>query len=203
MRVVVSGATAVVGTRILFEDLHFEVAAGTCVAIVGPSGSGKTTLLASIAGAHHLASGRVVVEEGAHVEWLIQSSPLLARRSAAENAVLAAAIRFGESDRLFLDAENVMSALGLATVVMQPVFRLSGGERQRIALARAILARPDVLLADEPTASLDPAARDAVMDTIDARKAHGCAVLIATHDSNVVERCDFAIMLGMPGAGST
>jgi ABC-type lipoprotein export system ATPase subunit len=162
---------------------------------VAPSGAGKTTLLAAIAGFHSETTGEIAIDSGAHVEWLIQSSPLLNRRSGIDNAMTAAAIRFGPSRGLMDQARTMLLDLGLTDEAHRVAYKLSGGERQRVALARALLARPDLLLADEPTASLDPSARDAVIGAITKSCAAGCAAIVATHDPLVAASCDQAIVL--------
>ena len=165
------------------------------MALVAPSGAGKTTLLAAIAGFHDDSAGDITIGSNAHVEWLIQSSPLLNRRPAMDNAMTAAAIRFGLSEELKERARSMLEDLGLIHEEQRAAYKLSGGERQRVALARALLARPDLLLADEPTASLDPSARDAVIRAIAQACETGCAAIVATHDPFVAATCDEAIVL--------
>ncbi len=195
MHLAVTDVSVQFANRALFSPISFEVRPGRSMALMAPSGAGKTTLLAAIAGFHDDSTGDIVISPDAHVEWLIQSSPLLNRRSAVDNAMTAAAIRFGPSEELKQRARNLLVDLGLIREEQRAAYKLSGGERQRVALARALLARPDVLLADEPTASLDPSARDAVIRAIAESCAAGCAAVIATHDPFVAAACDEAIVL--------
>jgi ABC-type multidrug transport system ATPase subunit len=195
MRLAVTNVSVRFANRTLFSPISFEVQAGRSMALVAPSGAGKTTLLAAIAGFHDDSTGDITIGSDAHVEWLIQSSPLLNRRSAMDNAMTAAAIRFGPSEELKQQTRRLLLDLGLTHEEQRAAYKLSGGERQRVALARALLARPDVLLADEPTASLDPSARDAVIRAIADSCAAGCAAIVATHDPFVASACDQAIAL--------
>lgn len=195
MRLSVSHVSVAVVDRVLFSPITFDITSGQSVALVAPSGAGKTTLLAAIAGFHPNRTGDLVFDGVQHIEWLIQSAPLLNRRSALDNAMTAGAIRYGPSPQLVEGALSLLDQLGLSHLRRSPAYRLSGGERQRVALSRALLARPDLLLADEPTASLDPSARDAVLQAISRACDEGCATIIATHDPAVAGFCDAAIVL--------
>lgn len=183
------GLRATIGERILFDQLDFDIGPGEIFAATGPSGVGKSTLLAGLAGQFEFDSGEVEISAD-RVEWLVQSAPLLTRRTALANAAMAAEIRFGVKPGYVDRASEVLSRLGLGSVERRVVYRLSGGERQRVALARAVVAEPEVLLADEPTASLDADSRQLVLRELRELSGQGCAVLVATHDPVVMRAAD-------------
>lgn len=183
------------------------IAPGEAVALVGPSGSGKTTALRLIAGLLDPGAGRVIVAGRllspdmadawrARLGWMPQSVHFLNAslrynltfgRDAAIDAALAAAA-----------AQEVVAALphGLASRIGETGAGLSGGEARRVTLARAICASPDVLLADEPTADLDPETAAAVTAGLLAQQARGATVIVATHDMHLAARMDRVIQFG-------
>ncbi|OYX70714.1 MAG: ABC transporter [Rhizobiales bacterium 32-66-11] len=181
-----------------------HVAAGTRLAVTGPSGAGKTTLINLIVGLTRPDSGRIAWGEtdlaslgegrrdrfrAAHVGLVMQNFHLFAGLSALDNVLLPA--RFWS---LRLDPALKARALALLERVgvrrpRQKVETLSRGEMQRVAVARAVLMRPDVLVADEPTASLDAEAGDAVAGLLCAlaREQHA-TLIVVTHDARLVAR---------------
>jgi putative ABC transport system ATP-binding protein len=184
-------------------DLH--VRAGEMLAIIGPSGSGKSTLLALLAGLMQPTAGAILL--GNH-DMAVLDGRGLARLRATELALLlqdplqnllpyatalenlAFAGRGARRRRwpLRWSPEQLIEAFGLGPVARRPVHRVSGGEQQRVAIASAMATSPRVLLADEPTARLDPAGRDAVIDNL--RRAHelsGATVIIVTHDTALAD----------------
>ena len=169
------------------------------VGVLGPSGSGKSSLLGVIGGAIRIAPGVVTLSystgESARIDWIVQSSPLLTRRSAIENVMLgplSGGASFEEAEAASVAA---LSDLGMESLANQRAATLSGGERQRVSVARAIAARAPLLLADEPTASLDPLARGAVCDALAMARERGSVVLVATHDPFVAEKCDVTLTI--------
>ncbi|MDR1188896.1 MAG: ATP-binding cassette domain-containing protein [Bifidobacteriaceae bacterium] len=192
MRVDVSHCSVAFGQRVVLSDLSGSFASPGMVAFMGPSGSGKTTLLGVVAGAVRAASGIVAVDgkpgAAGRWEWIVQSSPLLNRRSAYDNVVLGPRAR-GESARAAAGAAgSALEALGIGGLANQRVYKLSGGERQRVAVARALAAGSELILADEPTASLDPRSRELVCDGLERAAVQGALVLVATHDPYVAGR---------------
>ncbi|WP_158268742.1 ABC transporter ATP-binding protein [Salinibacterium hongtaonis] len=182
-------------------NLTFTVEAGQSLAIVGPSGSGKSTLLSIIAGFTDPSSGELRFDGSrGHIEWAPQASPLLSRRTALDNVMLPTLIRGADPGAARMHASKTLDDLGLGAFAHTPVYRLSGGERQRVGVARAVVSRPRMLLADEPTASLDPYSRTAVIQTLRRCTQEGTAVIIATHDPIVAEQCDtrLDLQLDMP-----
>lgn len=188
------------GGRTVLDGLSLAVDAGEMVAVVGPSGSGKSSLLAVLGGLEPPDGGTVLLDGaplrvGSPVErrrfgLVLQGYGLLTLLTAAENVEIALQARgiLGQEARLL--AGDALTELGIADVSRKLVEKLSGGQQQRVAIARALVTLPDVVLADEPTAELDHAAQDVVIDGLRAAAERGAAVVIATHDPDVAARCD-------------
>lgn len=186
------------GGRRLFGDLTFDVDGAEMVALMGPSGSGKSTLLAGIAGLLPADAGQVSFHDGAQsasIHWVFQTTSLLARRSAADNVALLAELRGVPRHEALADARALLGDLGLADRADERAFRLSGGEKQRVVIACALASRAEVVLADEPTAALDPTSRGAVVAALRRTAEAGAAVVVATHDPWVAERCSRTVDL--------
>ncbi len=181
-----------------------EIEEGQARVLLGPSGSGKTTLVHLLAGILTPSGGTVFWEGQPVSRWpeerrvrlrrrflglVFQHHYLLPELTALENAMLAGWI-LGRPDAE--RARSLLGRLGLAERAHLKPEALSGGERQRVAVARALYARPRLLLADEPTGSLDPANARAVLEALlRLAREEGAAVLLATHDERLVE--------GLPG----
>ena len=196
---------------IAIEDASLSVAAGELVALVGPSGSGKTTFL-SIAGALlHPTSGRVVLDgidltdlgpaalarvRLEHIGFILQSANLLPYLKARDQLLLVAEIA-GRRDRNALARANrLLDTLGLTKRADHYPEALSGGERQRVAIARALMNDPAVLLADEPTASLDSSRGRKVVELLAREvKEHGKAGVIVTHDERMLDLVDRVVRI--------
>ena len=187
------------GTDIL-RGADVTLSGGERVALSGPSGSGKTTLMSLLAGLSTpdagavLLNGRPLNDHGPalrrRVGVIFQGYALVALLTAAENVelpLLADGIPASEAGRR---AAQALTLVGLADRVEHLVEELSGGQQQRVAVARALAADHDVLLADEPTAEQDPTHRAVALDAILAAADTGTAVLLATHDPDVAARCD-------------
>lgn len=176
------------GDRIVIEDASGFLRAGEVTVLMGPSGSGKSSILGAIAGAITASRGHVVVPDGARIEWIVQTTPMLQRRRTLDNAALSAVVSGVHPDLARLRAMRSLRRVGVAHLARERTHRLSGGEKQRVAVARAMAVDASVVLADEPTASLDARARDTVCDALDAAAANGAVVVVATHDEAVAER---------------
>jgi len=170
-------------------DISLQIPAGSRLALVGPSGSGKSTLLDAIAGWLPPASGEVHVAPGTRIA-LAGQRPWLFHGSIADN------LRIGAphaSDAELVEAARVAQVTrfasqlpdGMDTVIGERGFGLSGGEARRVALARALLLRPQLLLLDEPTAFLDPGTEADLLAALDVH-LDGCAVIVATHSDAVM-----------------
>lgn len=178
------------GDREILQSASHEFRGPGSTAIMGPSGAGKSTLLSLIAGLDVPDSGSIEHSTEDDVAWIVQSSPLLTRRTVWENVALGAECRGVEVHRESSTVRDVLERLAIGPLADEPVGRLSGGERQRVAVARGIVSGAEILLADEPTASLDARSRSLVCDALQAVVDAGRLILVATHDEYVARRCD-------------
>ena len=192
------------GTLTILHEISFSLQARQSAAIVGASGSGKSTLLALIAGLDTPSSGSVRLDgvdiftinedaraavRAAKLGFVFQSFQLLANLTALENVMLPLELQ-GRSDARAL-AADMLSRVGLAERLRHYPKVLSGGEQQRVALARAFVVKPAVLLADEPTGSLDFATGERVMDLMfELNRESGTTLVLVTHDTRIAQRCD-------------
>ncbi|RZI82731.1 MAG: ABC transporter ATP-binding protein [Rubrivivax sp.] len=192
------------GTLDILHKIDFTLLGGETVAIVGASGSGKSTLLSLLAGLDVPTEGHVRLcgrdlfalnEDGraAHraenVGFVFQSFQLLSHLSAIENVMLPLELR-GVPDARG-QAAAMLERVGLGKRLSHRPVTLSGGEQQRVALARAFVVRPKVLMADEPTGSLDHATGQAVMNLMfELNREAGTTLILVTHDPQIASRCD-------------
>ncbi len=204
----VSGLTKQVsdasGELTILSDIHFTVQAGATVALVGASGSGKSTLLGLLAGLDLPSSGKVLIdgvdlyaldEDGraalrkSQLGFVFQSFQLLPHLTAIENVMLPLELR-AETDARD-KATQMLSRVGLSQRLRHYPKFLSGGEQQRVALARAFVTDPPLLLADEPTGSLDAATGEAVIELMfTLNREHGSTLVLVTHDPAMAARCE-------------
>ncbi|MER7489714.1 ABC transporter ATP-binding protein [Streptomyces sp. NPDC126497] len=195
--------------RALFEGLQLSVAAGESVAITGPSGSGKSTLLSSILGLVKPHGGSIKVA-GAEVTGLrgrrlaelrsetigtvFQFGELLPELSPLDNVALAALLSRSDRAGGYRRAQELLDELRVPRA--ETTEELSGGEHQRTAVARALINSPRLVLADEPTGSLDPDATARIADLLfDLPRRRGCALVLVTHDLEVAARADRVLRL--------
>ena len=197
------------GELTLLSEIEFNIGQGEAVAVVGPSGSGKSTLLGLLAGLDVPSEGQVLVdgtdlftldEDGraalraARMGFVFQSFQLLANLTALENVLLPLEL-FGRADAEDV-ARRVLERVGLAARLNHFPRQLSGGEQQRVAIARAFAPQPQLMLADEPTGSLDVATGERVVDLLFALKQeHGSTLILVTHDERLAARCDRSLAL--------
>ncbi len=200
-----------IGERKLLDGLTLEVAAGASVAVTGPSGSGKTTLLCCLSGLITPAAGAVRIggvdiaqasasERAAMrlrtVGTVYQFGELIPELSPLENTALPVLLAGGDAKAAYADARSLLDELGVGAVSSEPAASLSGGERQRVAVARALIGRPPVLLADEPTGSLDQRTGDVVADLLFGLPARfECALIVVTHNPQIAARADRTLEL--------
>jgi len=199
--------------RPVLRGVDLDVAPGERVAIVGASGSGKSTLL-HVAGALDADfAGEAVVAGTAlrglpaearadlrnrAIGFVFQAFNLLQGFSALENVMLPGVLRRGRTPSLpevRAQAEAALERVGLAGRAGDPPGRLSGGERQRVAIARALLARPAVLLADEPTGNLDAVSGEGIIALFAELAAGGMSVLVVTHEERVSRAAERVLRL--------
>jgi putative ABC transport system ATP-binding protein len=196
--------TDATGTLTILHDISFSLQAQESAAIIGASGSGKSTLLALMAGLDVPTEGRVRIEgedlfglsederaalRARKLGFVFQSFQLLANRTALENVMLPLELA-GRRDARTL-ATDMLGRVGLGERLRHYPRVLSGGEQQRVALARAFVVRPKLLLADEPTGSLDFATGETVMQLmLELNREAGTTLVLVTHDRALAARCE-------------
>lgn len=197
------------GTLTILQGIDFTVPAGATLAIVGASGSGKSTLLGLLAGLDTPSEGTVKIDgidifaldEDGRAElrkhrlgFVFQSFQLLAHLNALENVMLPLELR---GDRAApAKARRMLERVGLGSRLKHYPKYLSGGEQQRVALARAFVIEPPLLLADEPTGSLDAATGDAVMQLMfELNQERGSTLVLVTHEAPIAARCQRTITI--------
>jgi lipoprotein-releasing system ATP-binding protein len=194
-----------VGGRTLLDGVDLDLSTGQSVAVTGPSGTGKSTLLNCILGLIRCDSGTVRVagrdltrmaprrlakHRRDTIGMVFQFGELLPELTPVENVALAALLAGTKRGDAFSRASQLLTDLGVP-LTGTPTAELSGGERQRAAVARALVNRPALLLADEPTGSLDGRNREAVAELLfSLPERWGCAVLLVTHDASVAARAE-------------
>jgi ABC-2 type transport system ATP-binding protein len=174
------------GEREALRGVSFEAGAGELVAVIGPNGAGKTTLLSILAGISKADAGEVHVPEG-EVGWVPQQAALYRRLTVEENLLLFA--RLEKHPDPHASCEEMLELTGLGERRGDVVARLSGGNQQRINIAIGLLARPSVLLLDEPSVGLDPRQRARLWEFVAALAVErGTTVIFSTHDIQEAER---------------
>ena len=197
------------GTLTILRDIDFTLARGETAAIVGASGSGKSTLLSIIAGLDTPSRGTVHMAgvdlfaqsedqraafRAAHLGFVFQSFQLLANLTALENVMLPLELAGRRDARAA--ASRMLERVGLGQRLSSYPKVLSGGEQQRVALARAFVMSPAVLLADEPTGSLDFATGQTIMELMfDLNREQGTTLVLVTHDRSIADRCERRITI--------
>ena len=193
----------------ILKGISLEVTRGETLALVGPSGSGKSSLLMLMGGLERATGGEVqalghdLVRLGEdalaavrrkHMGVVFQSFHLIPTMTALEN--VASPLEIAGEAQAFERASEELEAVGLADRLDHYPSEMSGGEQQRVALARAAVARPDLLLADEPTGNLDATNGAAIMDLLfGLRDRHGATLVLVTHAPELAERCDRVVRL--------
>ena len=188
------------------KEVSFDAYFGEILFVVGPSGSGKTTLLSMISGILRPDSGTVNVD---HVDiwsltpdqiaefrlnkvgFVFQDYHLFPRLTTAENVAIPLILKKKDWDESIRDAEHYLDVVGLKNKAQLAPVKLSGGEQQRVAIARSLVTQPDLLIFDEPTASLDGDTGRRIMEFVKNRILNDSrCILIVTHDSRIFEYAD-------------
>ena len=206
---VYKSVTDATGTLDILRDIDFSLNARQTLAIVGASGSGKSTLLAIMAGLDTPTQGTVHIAgqdlfllnedqraalRAKHIGFVFQSFQLLAPLTALENVMLPLELSGHPNPKPV--AKEMLARVGLSERLNHYPKVMSGGEQQRVALARAFVVKPDVLLADEPTGSLDHATGEKVMALmLDLNQELGTTLVLVTHDVALSQRCDQRLLI--------
>jgi putative ABC transport system ATP-binding protein len=191
------------------DGISLELEPGSSVAVTGPSGCGKSTLLGLIGGLETPTRGRVLLGEHQiselpererarvrreQIGFLFQSDDLLPFLTAAENVALQLALHGAQGDGE--RGRQLLASLGLSGHEDKLPDQLSGGQRQRVGMARALVHRPGVILADEPTGELDNAASEAAIELLlDSQRETGLTLVVVTHDAGLAGRMDRTVRL--------
>ncbi len=183
------------GDKVVFENLNIEIKDGDFVILTGKSGCGKTTLLYMIGGLENVSSGAIYVDGmdiakrsnkmklfSEKTAFLFQNFALVDNKTVRQNLEM-----IYISCRSDVTVSEALEMVGLADKIDEKVYKLSGGEQQRVALARTIIKKSSIILADEPTGSLDPENTRVVMDILKRFNEMGRTVIMVTHDMSLVE----------------
>ncbi|KRB96274.1 ABC transporter [Hydrogenophaga sp. Root209] len=197
------------GSLTILRDIDFTLNKGETAAIVGASGSGKSTLLSIVAGLDTPTSGTIHIDgvdlfamdedqraalRSQKVGFVFQSFQLLGNLTALENVMLPLELAGRRDARA--TATHMLQRVGLGERLSSYPKVLSGGEQQRVALARAFVVQPAVLLADEPTGSLDFATGGKIMELMfDLNREQGTTLVLVTHDRGIAQRCERRITI--------
>ena len=195
----------------VLRGVDLEIATGERLAVVGASGSGKTTLLQLLGGLDTPTRGWVELngrnfsamrpaERGSrrnrHIGFVYQFHHLLPEFSAVENVAMPLLIRRSGTSDALANARELLEQVGLGERLSHRPAKLSGGERQRVAVARALITRPSVVLADEPTGNLDPESGEQVFELLlELNRDTGTALVVVTHDFKRARRMDRVLAL--------
>ena len=197
--VVVDGLTVSHGDHLALAPMSLQVAVGTTVAVIGPNGSGKSTLLRALAGLTRPTGGSVQV--AGDVAIVLQHTDVdrslpVTVLDTVRMARWATRGPLGRLRRADHDAvRDAMARLEVADLASRPLHELSGGQRQRVLVAQGVAQEAPVLLLDEPVTGLDLVSRQVILDVVEAERAAGRCVLVATHDLDDARRCDRVVLL--------
>lgn len=191
----------------ILKDISLALPVGKTVSITGPSGSGKTSLLMLLGGLERPTAGTVAIDgtridqmdedslaafRRDHIGIVFQNFHLIPTMTALENVAIP--LEFAGAKDAFARAREALDAVGLGHRLDHYPGQMSGGEQQRVAVARAFVTRPRIILADEPTGNLDADTGEKVMTALfDLTRTHGTTLVLVTHDAALAARCDVAV----------
>ena len=198
------------GDFVALKDLSFEVKTGQFLSIVGRSGSGKSTLLYQISLLDTPSSGSIVIDEQEltnltseektlfrlnNLGYVFQDYALIPTLSAKENVAVPLIMMGLSTNAAYEQAMESLEAVGLADKAENTPARLSGGQQQRVSIARAIVTKPKILFADEPTANLDIDSSDKVLKVFEKLNKEGLTIIMVTHEEEYAKRSDRVVTL--------
>lgn len=180
------------GVTTIIDRLTLTVASGSPTLVIGPNGAGKSTLLRLCMGLAAPTEGRITWGGRAETKptrrAFVFQRPVMLRRTAAANVAYGLSHADYPREKIAARTAELLERVGLSDKAMRPARRLSGGEQQRLALARALARDPELLLLDEPTSSLDPAATRSVEEIVRSAAQSGIKIVMASHDLGQVRR---------------
>lgn len=178
--------------RMIVGPIDFEVSPQGFTVVMGPNGAGKTTLLRMMHGLARLSGGtiawQVPVTEARGEQAYVFQTPVMLRRNVLDNVAYPLTLRGVEKKAAHREAEEWLDRIGLADAATWPAPALSGGERQKLALARALIRKPQVLFLDEPCASLDGRAMREIEALLRQARSDGVRIMMSTHDVGQARR---------------
>ncbi len=199
-----------IGENLVLDKLNLSVKKGEVLAIMGKSGCGKSTLLNIIGGITQPTKGDFIFEaeklnmcnkkemnnfRKQHLSFIIQDFALIKEKTVFQNVELPLLVRKIPRKERKIKVMEYLHKLGMEEKVFMYPNQLSGGEQQRVAIARALISNPDILLADEPTGSLDDENTTIILDILHAIALEGMTIIIVTHDIEVAKRCDRCVKI--------
>ena len=192
------------------NDVTLEIAPGKITAIYGPSGCGKTSLLSIISGLDSQYQGNLYFKDQnmrdfserdltyfrkAHIGFVFQNFNLIPHQSVLENVKMPLYVKNMTDKEMIEIAEKELSRLGIGEFIKKNVKQLSGGQKQRVAIARALVNNPEMIVADEPTGSLDSQSQENVLEIFKELAEAGKTVIIVTHNPGVADYADVVIKM--------
>lgn len=192
------------------NDVTFEIAPGKITAIYGPSGCGKTSLLSIISGLDSQYQGNLYFKNQnmrdfserdltyfrkAHIGFVFQNFNLIPHQSVLENVKMPLYVKNMTDKEMVEIAAKELNRLGIGGLIKKNVKQLSGGQKQRVAIARALVNNPEMIVADEPTGSLDSQSQENVLEIFKELAEAGKTVIIVTHNPEVADYADVVIKM--------
>ncbi len=182
-------------------DISFTLDAGEMIFLMGPTGAGKSTVLKAVYAAIKINSGKIIIDNEdltsvskykiplvrQKIGMVFQDFKLLNNRTVLENVALPLRIAGMPTQKIYEEVHNTLAKVGLSNLYKSYPLELSGGEQQRVCIARALVKKPKIILADEPTGNLDPNVSDEILDLLDIFTDSGSAVLMSTHNFPLIK----------------